>query len=115
MRKKIYKTIERPKRWLSERIAKTYIETYESVLENTGEIKGEAHEVIRAFVNECGITELEAINIVMRKISVKEIVAKYKRRRAEYEAFLKAPEDAIRKPRVERMDPERLTKWRERT
>lgn len=112
-RKKIYKEIRRPHRWLTESIAQTYTDSFESMTGDTFSITGEIRNLIHAFCDDCGITELEAINIITHKISVKELVAKYRRRRAEYEAYLKAPEDAKRRPVYKRAEFSDMTKWRD--
>lgn len=83
---------KRPIRWFDEEVAEIYRQTYESVANSGNEITGEARRLMLELMEECSVTELEAVNILYGNNNVKDYLAKYARQRYEYDKYVEERE-----------------------
>lgn len=86
MKKKVIKTPpKRPKEWLTTEIAQAYKDTFDGFVDFTG-FTGETRQLMDDLKDRCGVTELEACNII-RGYHIDEYVNKYGLLKEEYEKY----------------------------
>lgn len=77
-------TPTKPKEWLTREIANSYRDKYMASM--SYEIVGKNAEMVRELRERCGVTELEAVNI-LRGANIADYIYKYMRLRIEYEEY----------------------------
>lgn len=77
---------QRPKNWFNSEIAAVYQRIYKDVANISHEMTGKARELMLQLMDECSVTELEAVNILMRR-HIDEYENKYARLKREYDRY----------------------------